>query len=169
MLLDAENITYESRKRGYEPDYGCLAQVIHHVCAGADLHAFYSREGRHAHFDPAFETMGWAAHPYTIHTVSTRDGMRKRANSDHNILFLGGFLVCESDADIVLIASGDGDLVSDMAVSLAQARPRMRLATLSVAGSTSQRILCANNRNVTGNALLGRDCLRPLPRDSGYV
>lgn len=161
VILDAENITYSARNLGFEPDYRSMAHLLSGQTRQVAMHAFYSREPANAHFDQAFQLMGWTPHPYTIRTVEDHRGSRKLTNSDHNILFHTGSLVCRHQADTLLIASGDGDLVSDIASGIADMGIPMDVMTLSLRGSTSHRILHHQNAHIAANGFLGQDCLNP--------
>jgi hypothetical protein len=61
-----------------------------------------------------------------------------------------------------MLASGDGDLVCDLARGLHGLPTRRAIYTLSLAGSTSLRLDAARNRDIAGNIEIGLDCLRPL-------
>jgi hypothetical protein len=85
------------------------------------------------------------------------------ANADNLIAFLAGWLPREYSVDSILLASGDGALVCDLAeASQLNAPPRLRFLTLSLAGTTSQRLDVRRNRLIEGNMEIGLDCLVPL-------
>ncbi len=100
-------------------------------------------------------------------TVMTVDGPRMKANADMDICFLAGNLIVNDFFHAIVVASGDGDLCIAIARGIRRVQPGQEIFTASVPGSTSHRILAANNSLFDGNVLLGRDVMRPAePRSS---
>jgi hypothetical protein len=85
-----------------------------------------------------------------------------QANADNLILFTSGILASHSQADVIVVGSGDGNLVCDLATALRQLPKRRQVMTLSLAGSTSYRLDATRNPAIMANIEIGRDCLRPL-------
>ncbi|QOJ04347.1 MAG: hypothetical protein HRU71_12990 [Planctomycetia bacterium] len=163
-ILDCENLSYGSRDLGFHFAYDRLAALLRNVARTCALHAFFSREPGDAAATRFVARCGWVAHPYDIQTVRSYRGTERLANSDGLILFTSGLLASHSDADVVVLASGDGALVSDLARFLRSLPKPRRIVTLSLAGSTSWRLDARRNPAITANIEIGRDCLRPVDR-----
>jgi hypothetical protein len=121
--------------------------------------------------DPRRETYllrrGWRVLKIPRETVMTVDGPRTKSNADMDICFLAGNLIANDRFDATIIASGDGDLCIAIGRGIRRVQPAQKILTASVPGSTSHRILAANNPLFDGNILLGRDVMRPAePRAS---
>jgi hypothetical protein len=86
--------------------------------------------------------------------------MRAMANSDNQMLFFGGVLFNGSDAEVIVVASGDGSLVCDLARAVAIIDLGRTVVTMSLAGSTSRRLDAQANPDISANIEIGRDCLR---------
>jgi hypothetical protein len=162
VLADVENLRYSARDVGARLSYRRLAERLGRAAMACSLHAFFSRSPRDNRLLHYFLDRGWLPHPRDIETVHTCRGKERLANSDNIILFHAGVLVSRSSADVVVLASGDGSLVCDLARCLRSLpRPR-RIVTLSVAGSTSWRLDAAQNPDITANIEIGRDCFRRI-------
>ncbi len=61
---------------------------------------------------------------------------------------------------VVLIASGDGTLASDVAHSIAESWPDRLVFTLGFPGAVSARLNASTHHGIATNLLLGMDCLR---------
>ena len=94
-----------------------------------------------------------------IETVQTHRGRQRLANSDNDILFAAGNLAGCRNTDVIVLASGDGDLVCDVARNLRQVRRARTILTLSLAGSTSHRLDAGCNSHIDRNIEIGLDCL----------
>ena len=164
MLADVENLSFSAQNRlGYQVSYGALAKHLIAATSSCALHAFFSvqqqESGAHSAY---FEARGWTTHHRPIEIVRTKNGGRKRANIDNHLLFHAGVLCSRSRADTVVLASGDGDLVCDLARALSELPAKRQIVTLSLAGSTSWRLNAQQNPWIAANIELGHDCLRPL-------
>jgi hypothetical protein len=159
VLLDEENLSISSERLGAAVSYRRLANVLKGASRECRLHAFFSREPSDENKVKQLSDDGWIAHSRDIETVRTHRGLMRRSNSDNLIIFNAGLLVSRSDADVVILASGDGDLVSDLSSCLRSLPKRRRLVTLSVAGSTSWRLDATKNTDIDTNIELGQDCL----------
>jgi len=132
------------------------------VAASASLHAVFSRrpgDERRWHY---FLKRGWIPHAKTIRLASRRSGGRLDANTDHLLAFLAGLLAGFVATDLVVLATGDGQLVLDVAEAISQLPKPKPVATLSLAGSTSFRIDARRCPLVKCNLELGKDCLHPF-------
>ena len=164
VLSDIENLTYSARNRlGYKVSYRALGARLSALTASCTCHAFFSRApGRDDPWSRYFAERGWIPHARDIEVISTRLGPRRLANADNLILFSAGLIISRHSADVVVLASGDGALVCDLARAIAGLPKPRRVVTLSLAGSTSQRLDAERNTHIAANIEIGRDCLRPL-------
>ena len=89
--------------------------------------------------------------------VKTHSGIRKRANADNDLIFHAGMLSSSSRFDVVVIGSGDGDLVTDLGRLIGQMKGAV--LTMSLPGSTSWRLNAAVNPDIRENIEVGLDCL----------
>lgn len=163
MLADVENLTVSARNLGYRCSYRTLSRMLRqqtHTCA---LHAFFSREIDDNRLVEYFRQREWTPHPRDIETVRTYHGMRREANSDNLLLFMAGVLISRSNADLIVVGSGDGKLVHDLSKALSTLPKPRQLVTLSLAGSTARRLDAHAHPHIADNIELGRDCLQPLP------
>ncbi len=159
LLADVENLTYSARNLGFKISYRLLADKLNQVADYCKLHAFFSRRAGDERWSSYFTARGWVPHTNDIEIVQTYNGVKRLANSDNLMLFSAGLLISRSSADVVIIASGDGSMVCDIAKSLA-ALPRQReVITMSLAGSTSWRLDASKNKYIAHNIEIGRDCL----------
>ena len=161
VLCDVENLTCGARDLGYKMSYGTLAVLFGEVARGCELHAFFSCEPERQSRSDYFRRRGWVPHVHAVETVRTCRGPERLTNSDNLILLSAGWLAGRREADVVVLASGDGTLVCDIARFLTASRPECPVVTLSLAGSTSARLDAAVNPYIAANLGLGRDVLRP--------
>jgi hypothetical protein len=159
VFADDENLRCGARDHGLTLSYASLAATLRRVSGKCALHAFFScHEGdlrRHAYFTQA----GWTAHTRTIQTVRDRRGIKTLANSDNYLLFTAGTLASRSQAEVIVIASGDGALGCDLAEAV-HALPKKRIVlTMSLAGSTSNRLNAEHNPDIAANIEIGMDVM----------
>lgn len=159
VFLDIENLRGGAQDLGYWVSFAALADQLRQACRFVALHAFYSCEPGNDAWTQHMQRCGYRTHPRDIETIQTRQGELRLANSDSRLLFLAGHLLTDSTADLVLIASGDGDLVCELAAGI-QSLPRpLPVLTLSLPGSTSRRLDVRTNRRLSANLELGADVL----------
>ena len=167
VLLDGENISY-SLKPTADCDYAKLAALLlQHASGGADLHAFASAQpGAAVNYARSyFNAAGYVPHVEPIEVVNGAGGLRKRANSDNEILMHDARLIVTERPDWVVLASGDGDLGCDVARFIARETKGVQFMTLGLRGSFSRRLRVDQNRQVTCNSWIGADVLvRLRPR-----
>ncbi len=162
VLADDENLRASAQDLGYKLSYDTLREKIGEVALKCKPHVFYSREKGDERRTKYFEERKWVVHPRDIHEVRTGRGIKRTTNSDFMITFFGGMLISRSDTDVILLASGDGDMVADMAEAI-KSLPRKRLVvTMSMAGSTAWRLNAEDNKFIDVNIEIGLDCLRPI-------
>ena len=164
VLLDGENISY-SLKPTADCDYAKLAALLlQHASGGADLHAFASAQpGAAVNYARSyFNAAGYVPHVEPIEVVNGAGGLRKRANSDNEILMHGARLIVTERPDWVVLASGDGDLGCDVARFIARETKGVQFMTLGLRGSFSRRLRVDQNQQVTCNSWIGADVLVKL-------
>jgi hypothetical protein len=159
VVADVENLSYSAQKAGFKMSYAGLADILKRVAADVSLHAFFSRRPDDVSWEQYFAQRGWQPHARDIEIVQTCRGMEKLANADNLLAFHAGRLAAETDADM-LVASGDGALVCDIARAVTSLSSARRVFTLGFPGATAARLTCS--QFIAGNLLLGRDCLRPI-------
>lgn len=160
VLADDENLRYSARDVGLKVSYQTLAERLQRSAKSCALHAFFSHEpGDYRRID-YLASRGWKPHGYLISTVKTHRGTETFANADNLILFVAGQLVDRFKPDVVVIASGDGTLVCDIASFLNACSYRPKVATLSLPNSTSRRLSAAQNEHIKANIEVGHDCLK---------
>lgn len=162
VLCDVENLTYGARNLGYKVSYGRLGRLLARVSAGCELHAFFSSEREDDARTAYFGARNWMAHVHPIEVVHTVRGRQRLANSDNLILLWAGFLAAQTGAETIVVASGDGTLVCDMARFLRSVAQDRQIVSLSLAGSTSTRLNPAVNPHLSAAMHVGRDILNPL-------
>ena len=167
VLADVENLNYSARDLGHKVSYRTLTARLSQQARACSLHAFYSHEPGNDLLVHYFLERSWTPHPRDIETVRTHRGKERETNSDNLILFMAGVLASRCPADLIVLASGDGQLVNDLAKGLGILPKRRSVVTLSLAGSTAQRLNAVTNRHITANIEIGRDCLHPLSRRFG--
>lgn len=159
VLADAENLIYSARNLDAEVSFMALGKLLQNSTRHCVLHAFFSCLPGNTDRPGYFTRRGWYAHTNDIHKVETHHGISRRANCDNFLLFKAGILISRSKADIVVIASGDGDLTDDLARATGNMGGKRKVVTLSLAGSTSRRLEAAINVHILNNIEIGWDCM----------
>lgn len=155
-LIDLENLVYGARDLNFRLDLAALTETLCSVSSDCVLHAVFSDwAGDASPRRDELEERGWCVH---INPIGT--------NADSMLLFVAGKLLSSSPAEIVLYGSGDGDLVSML--STFAHLDRREVMTLSLPGSTSQRLDARHNPVISHNIEIGRDCLSPFSYEGGY-
>lgn len=160
VLCDVDNLSLGARDLGYRVSYRRLAELLHRSSRSCRLHAFFPGLWGEQRRIEYFTARGWTAHMNEIEIVQTHQGTQRLSNSDSLILLWAGWLATRSQADLVVVASGDGSLVCDIARFLADCGPIRQVVTLSLVGSTSCRVDANRNPYVWANLGLGKDALR---------
>jgi len=159
VLADDQNLSHSARRLGFHVSYRLLGDRLRETAESCLLHAFFSHDGHDERRQRYFLSRGWTPHVYEAETVRTCRGTERLTNTDGLILVIGGMLISQSDVDAVIVASGDGSLVCDLAKGLATIPRRPQVITMSLAGSTSWRLNAASNPAIAGNIEIGHDCL----------
>lgn len=163
VMADLENLMYGARDLGVRIRLDALGERLRAASGGCELHAFFSRTAGDDVWVRLCESAGWEAHPREIRTVRTCRGVERHANADNLFAFGVGWYLRDREVDAVVLASGDGALVCDLASELQTRLPFAAIHTLSLAGSTSHSLDCRVNRHLDGNIEIGRDCLEDCP------
>lgn len=161
VLADDENLRYSARDLGCKISYRFLAERLQAASRRCLLHTFFSHDPDDYRRTDYFSARGWTPHGYIIETVESWRGVERVANSDNLILLTAGHLAGRVKCDVVVIASGDGRLVTDTARFVMECMKRVEVVTLSVPHSTSARLDATRNDAITANIELGADCLTP--------
>ena len=160
LLADIENLSFSAKNNfRLQVAYHHLARLLRYVVRSCELHAFFSMVPGCESWNEQFQSSGWITHPIAVKTKNSYRGQIKRANSDNAILYHAGDLISRNDPELVLIGSGDGDLVCDLAEFIHSKSPQRQVMTLSLPGSTSYRLNAQTNPDIAANLELGRDCL----------
>jgi hypothetical protein len=162
VLADHENWFYSARSLGARVSFRSLGEQLRlatHACA---LHAFFSRAPGDQRRLRYLAERGWQPHANDIEEVATCRGTERRANCDNFLLFMAGVLASRSNAEVVVIGSGDGRLSGELARALRSLPAKRTVHTLSLAGSTAMSLNARENPDIAGNIEIGLDCLRGL-------
>jgi hypothetical protein len=157
-ILDVENLTLSSRDIGYELTYASLFTIFQDAMKHVHLHAVLSIEESDDVDVDHLNDAGLIVHTRLIRRHA--DG--KSANADNRLAFVTGLLVSRSDADDIIIGSGDGDLVCDLAEAIHSLPRERKVWTMSLPGSTNHRLNAALNPLIAGNIEIGLDVLAPI-------
>jgi hypothetical protein len=159
VIADDENLRYSARDHGCKLSYSILAETLQKVSRACSLHTFFScSDGDHRR-STYFSLAGWTVHTRTIETVRTAHGIKSLANCDNFLLFTAGMLASRSQADTIVIASGDGDLGCTLAEAIHELPKKRTVVTMSIAGSTSSRLNADYNPHIAANIEIGMDMM----------
>src|SRR5262249_24807564 len=107
----------------------------------------------------ALSDAGWQPHINLAETVWAAGRPVRKANSDFKLVYHAGRLIGRGRTDVVVVGSGDGDLVSSLARDIATGETIRPVMTLSLAGSTAGRLDASGNSLIAANLEVGLDCL----------
>lgn len=169
LVADCQNLDVSAQHLGYKVSYRTLGKKITAAAASASLHAVLSRRQGDERRLRYLAARGWTPHAKTTRLMGKRAGGRPDTNADHLLAFLTGLLAGFVTADLVVLCSGDGQLVLDIAEALGQLPNSKPVVTLSLAGSTSARIDARRCPLIRRNLELGKDCLRPSRRSPNFA
>lgn len=160
VLADLENWIYSARSLGAKVSFYLLGERLRSASRSCGLHAFFSRKPDDNSRIIYLMQRGWTPHPNDIEEVNTIRGTERRANCDNFLIFSSGVLVSRSDAEVVVIGSGDGRLSGELARALRKLPKKRKVLTMSLAGSTAASLNAEDNPYITANIEIGMDCLR---------
>ena len=167
VLVDAENLMYSARTIGKAVSFQRIATLLAGASKACKLHAFLSVPPDRPDARLTFFQEPWSVHTNFISHVRTGMISKRRANADNFILFHAGSILTQKQSktiDTVIIGSGDGDLADDLAAAILQLKGACNILTMSLAGSTSQRLNATSNEKFCANIEVGMDCLLPTDR-----
>ncbi len=161
VLADLENLRHGAADLGRRINLDALAASLRGAAASCRLHAFHSSTQPVADLVAELRAEQW-----TLRVDPPEDprlGRPRRANIDNMLLLWAGHIVSRGRADdLIIVASGDGDLVNAVARYVAGLGGSRAVATCSLSGSTSHRLDARRNPLIVANIEIGRDCLIPL-------
>ena len=161
VIADAQNLDQGAKELGFKLSWANLGTVLDGASHKASRHAIIGkRPGDDRRWD-YLTRRGWRPHATEVRQVQTHKGWERKGNVDFLMAFLAGVIVSRSPADVVVIASGDGDLVEEMAFGIRSLHKDRRIVTLSLAGSTAFRLNARTSKLIDANIEIGLDCLRP--------
>ena len=161
VIADCQNLDMGARNLGFAVDWKRLGRRMAWAARSTARHAFIAEPAGSTRQAEYLARSGWTPHSKVSRTVRSWRGVVSNKNTDHLIAFFAGVLASGSHATLVLVASGDGDLVEDLSEALGMLPPPRPIATLSLAGSTSRRLDARHSCFVIENIELGIDCLKP--------
>jgi hypothetical protein len=160
VVADAQNLDRGARDLGFKMSWALLGEKIDAAAASASRHVILSQHPGDERRMNYFTERDWIPHATQIRTVSTKKGLKRKGNADFLMSFLAGVLVSRSSADVVVLASGDGDLVEEIAIGIRSLLKERSIVTMSLAGSTAGRLNAEKNALIYANIEIGKDCLR---------
>jgi hypothetical protein len=150
-VADVQNLDRGAEDLGLQIRWGTLGQELEAAAAAIRRHVVLAEpEGsnRRAQF---LARCGWTPHVKRPRLVRSCRGWERISNADGLLLFMTGRLLDASDASLVLVCSGDGTLVEEVAEAVRLCGYTQKIATLSLAGSTSARLNAASSPFVAAN------------------
>jgi len=160
VICDVDNLSVGAKDAGYTVSYAKLGQLLRDNSESCELHAFFPVNAKKKGRIDYFRKRGWKTHTNEVQTLRTCRGRERLSNSDNQILLWSGLLAASSDADMIVVASGDGTLVCDIARFFFRSPTPRPVITLSLVGSTSARLDACRNNDIFANLELGKDMLQ---------
>ncbi len=159
-VADAENLDLGARDLGLRICWGALGRKLEEAAGEIRRHVvFPEAEGERIreHF---FAERGWVPHVKRPRWVRSCRGWKRISNADSLLVFVTAYLLPRWDTTLILVCSGDGALVEEVAEAAQGCEPGQKIATLSLAGSTSARLNAACSPFVVANLEVGMDCMQ---------
>lgn len=168
-VADAQNLDHGARDLGLRIRWGALGRKLEGAAEKIQRHVVFAEPEGAQGRTQFFAERGWVPHVKRPRWVRSCRGRERISNADGLLLFMTGALLVPSGATLILVCSGDGALVEEVAEAVQQCGPGRRIATLSLAGSTSARLNAACSAFVVANLELGMDCMeeRAAPATKG--
>ena len=161
LVVDLENWRASARNLGCNMDYFNVRQLIAAEARKVEAHAVFSARPGDERWHQVLSDAGYVCHSNPIETVSTAKGSVTHSNSDNWIAGVTMHLRASSNADAVVIGTGDGRLGVDIARMLQQYHRSTRtIVTMSLAGSTSRQLQVGGDHPISANLEIGLDCLQ---------
>lgn len=162
VLTDNQNFDRTAQKLGYKMSWLKLGLLLDNVSERAHRHAILAHRPDDNRRIEYLAKRGWIPHATFVRTVHTRHGLKHKGNADMSMTFWGGHLVSRSQAGVILIGSGDGDLVQELAIGIRSLPTPRTIVTIGFESSTASRLYTHNSDLIDGNIFIGLDCLRPI-------
>jgi hypothetical protein len=163
VVLDYENLLIGLRNHHRcQPCLGRLLEAISRLASRVKPIAAFTSE-RHSRKAQELRRAGWQVTTIAPERIRQYGRWIPCPNlADNRLLFLTGLELARHRFDSALLISGDGTWSTNLGAALiAHSPPGFRVFSLSLPGSTSQRIL--KRRDLfAGHAFLGRDLVAPL-------
>jgi len=164
VIADDENLRIGALKQRHRFSYRFLlesvATVAKTVTALAVITAPPEDNGR-KHY---LEARGWETLVLPRESRLGANGPQTKTNVDTDLGIETGYLLASTRFDVLLVASGDGDLCVSIARAVARHRPSVRVVTLAVPGSAS-RELSVRKELFDGHIAVGSDLMRPIRQE----
>ena len=139
-IADAENLTFGLRKTRQELDYRKLATDLGDSAASLTALAIATVKPEVLpHACRFFTSAGWIPKLSAQMEYGDCRGRHLRANADSQILLHTGAMVEKINPEVLVLASGDGDLGCELAIFLEQ-YPNIELMIFGLRDQTSQRL-----------------------------
>jgi hypothetical protein len=163
VLADAENLSYNLRRTGYDVDYVGLRSAF----AGhnqVEAHAFATLPSEQAlnYAKTYFESAGWRSHLKLSKRVASCQGTRLLANSDNQILLWAGALITQYRPSNLFVCTGDGDLGCDIAEFAKASIPAISMTVVSTQSACSHRLHPQTNPQIDATFLLDGTFIQPI-------
>jgi hypothetical protein len=161
-IFDSENLSYGYRKEGLDLDYGSLLSAIRSVSRRVEPLAFATVDNGPPlqYAEQYFKGCGW----FPVLATARRVLGKREANSDSNILLHTGRILPNAKADVLLVGSGDGALVTAIVEYALQIPKPPRIVTICRSESLSSRLVAGRNPHIAANIRLGSDHVKPISR-----
>lgn len=156
LLLDAENLVISCRNNlGRELDVPKLGMNVMKTARRASMHAFFTEDASTNQMSIVLNKAGWTIHERQSFTLQGR----QHRNSDGRLLIQAGVLISRSNADLIILGSGDGELGLELLNFINSLRRpiRPKFMTLSVAGATNRALDARHNHQIAANLEVGLD------------
>lgn len=162
-VFDIENCLGGARDLGCRLRFDRLMHVLAKASRSLWAHAVFSTATGDDRLYDMLTQAGYTCHVREARTVMSRGRTVRTTNSDFRVAGAVAYLSRTSPADLIILATGDGDLGDSIAEDIRHfARKRREVATLSLAGSTSYRLDATRNPNISLNIEIGLDVLTPF-------
>ena len=129
-VADAQNLNMGARDLGRKVSWKALGTILDRAAARIERHVVLSAPQGEDRRTQYFAERGWTAHVKQSRMVRNHKGWQRISNADGLLLFVTGMLAANSDASLVLVCSGDGELVEEVAEALYLQGLPLRVATL---------------------------------------
>jgi len=171
VALDLENIDRSAANIGRVVDYVRLARALREgIGRNTHLIAIFSRDDNETTAEHFLWEAGWMTYTRPIDVVRNKFGIVKHGNADVAFATVVGAAVTSLEADACVLGTGDGQLAIDVARCVKAIAPSCKTsATLSLPGSTSQRLDARRSDIFAVNLEIGDDVMNRLaiPTDGG--